>query len=94
MNNLIVDSMDYLEFDFNKDIKISKHGQTSDIVSFDIRLDDGNSSTKHMDVFVLKNKTDQECYEIAMSMQDWTRECEFMNPKYKKDDAIISIGNS
>ena len=44
----------------------------------DIRLDDGNSSMKTLDIFILTLPDDRSCYEDAMLMQDWTRQCDFL----------------
>lgn len=41
-------------------------------------MDDGNSSLRTMDVYILKNGEDQRCYENAILMQDWTSKCEFL----------------
>lgn len=63
MNNVYVDVMDYMELDLITEDTHSKHGQTYDEIKLDIRVDDGNSSTKQLDIFVLKNAADQKCYE-------------------------------
>ena len=79
INNAVVDAMDYLELDLiTTDLGI-KHGQTSDQVKLDIRVDDGNSSRKHIDVYVLRDPTHQQCYEEAVLLQDWTRNCSFLH---------------
>jgi hypothetical protein len=63
INNAVVDVMQYLLFDFKTITEHTKYSQTSDQVQFDIRLDDGNSSLKAMDIYLLTDPNDQECYE-------------------------------
>lgn len=58
INNAVVDAMDYLEMDLITDGSAKKHGQTSDQIKLDIRVDDGNSSRKHLDVYVLNKLED------------------------------------
>jgi hypothetical protein len=78
VNNAVVDVSSYLVFDFLSDDPRQKYGQTSEELSIDIRLDNGNSSLRTMDIFILRNEEDQSCYENAILMQDWTSQCSFL----------------
>ena len=75
INNAVVDVMQYLMFEFSTVTERAKYSQTSDEIELDIRLDDGNSSLKEMDIILLTNLEDQDCYEQAVLMWDWTRNC-------------------
>ena len=58
VNNAVVDVSSYLVFDFLRDNNDLKYGSTSLEVSLDIRLDDGNSSLRTMDIYILRNEAD------------------------------------
>ena len=58
VNNAVVDVSSYLVFDFQRDNNDLKYGSTSLEVSLDIRLDDGNSSLRTMDIYILRNEAD------------------------------------
>ena len=79
INNAVVDVMQYLMFDFKTITEHTRYSQTSDQVQFDIRLEDGNSSLKYMDVYLLSDPNDQDCYETAVKIWDWTRNCSFLH---------------
>jgi hypothetical protein len=44
LNNIIIDTMDYLEFSIDNEEKENRQGSTSEEMAIDIRLDDGQAS--------------------------------------------------
>jgi hypothetical protein len=58
VNNAIIDSMSYLDFDLSSTYNQFKHGSTSDQITLDVRLDNADSSRQRFDVFVLQKGPD------------------------------------
>lgn len=57
----------------------------------DIRLDNGNSTTHSMDIYILTNPKDQACYENAILMQDWNSQCSFLTSELT-DGTVVAQG--
>ena len=58
-------------------------------MSIDIRLDDGNSSLRTMDIYILRNSEDWGCYENAILMQDWTSQCSFLTRELNDGTVVV-----
>ena len=58
-------------------------------MSIDIRLDDGNSSLRTMDIYILRNPEDWGCYENAILMQDWTSQCSFLTRELNDGTVVV-----
>ena len=52
-------------------------------------MDDGNSSLRTMDIYILRNKEDWICYENAILMQDWTSQCSFLTREL--NDGTVAV---
>ena len=83
--------MTYLDVNITSKSDNGAHGSTSDEIVLDVRLDNPDASRQTFDAFYLSEKEDQECYRMAIALQDWTRKCAFLVTK--QNDTYRGITN-